>query len=42
MQAGLALLGVLEPRFVEMLEQPHIADRVQRHAAGEHQPVGAG
>ena len=25
-----------------MLEQPHVAERIQRHAAGQHQPVGAG
>ena len=25
-----------------MFEQPHVADRVQRHAAGQHQPAGAG
>ena len=25
-----------------MFEQPHIADRVQRHAAGQHQPGRAG
>jgi len=25
-----------------MFEQPHVADRVQRHAARQHQPVGAG
>ena len=31
-----------EPRLVEMLQQPHVADRIQRHPAGEHQPVGAG
>ena len=42
MQASLALLGALEPGFVEMFEQPHVADRVQRDAAGQHQPVRAG
>ena len=25
-----------------MFEQPHVAERVQRHAAGQHQPVAAG
>ena len=30
-----------EPGLVEMFEQPHVADRVQRHAAGQHQPVRA-
>ena len=42
MQARVALLRLGEPRLVEMFEQPHVADRVQRHAAGQHQPVGAG
>ena len=42
MQASLALLVVFEPGLVEMFEQPHIGDRVQRHAAGQHQPVRAG
>ena len=42
MQARVALLLSREPRFIEMFEQPHIADRVQRDAAGQHQPVGAG
>ena len=42
MQPGLSLLRAGEPRFVEMFEQAHVADRVQRHAAGQHQPVGAG
>ena len=42
MQAGLALLRARKPRLVEMFEQPHVADRVQRHAAGQHQPAGAG
>src|SRR5664279_3415647 len=32
MQAGVALLEFCEPRFVEMFEQPHVADRVQRDA----------
>ena len=31
-----------EPCLVEMLQQPHVAERVQRHAAGEHQPMRAG
>ena len=42
MQARLALLRAREPGLVEMFEQPHVADRVQRHAAGQHQPVRAG
>ena len=41
MQARVALLRLGEPGLVEMFEQPHIADRVQRHAAGQHQPAGA-
>ena len=32
-QPSLALLRVRKPCLVEMFEQPHIADRVQRHAA---------
>ena len=42
MQARLALLVLREPGLIEMLEQPHVADRVQRHAAGQHQPARAG
>ena len=42
MQARFAPLVAFEPGFVEMFQQPHIADRVQRHAAGQHQPVRAG
>ena len=42
MQAGLAPLVFLEPRLVEMFEQPHIADRVQRDATGQHQAMCAG
>ena len=41
MQARVALLRLGEPGLIEMFEQPHIADRVQRHAAGQHQPAGA-
>ena len=41
MQARVALLRLGEPGLVEMFEQPHVADRVQRHAAGQHQPAGA-
>ena len=41
MQARVALLGFGEPGLIEMFEQPHIADRVQRDAAGQHQPAGA-
>ena len=32
----------LEPGLVKVFEQPHVADRVQRHAAGQHQTVCAG
>ncbi len=42
MKTRLALLCVLEPGFVEMFEQPHVAERIQRHTAGEYQPVRAG
>ena len=31
-----------EPRLVEMFEQPHVADRIERDPAGEHKPVRAG
>ena len=39
---ALRCCALREPRLVEMFEQPHVADRVQRHAAGQHQPVRAG
>src|SRR3954464_103936 len=42
MQPRFASLVLFEPGFVKMLEQPHVADRVQRNAAGQHQPVCAG
>ena len=42
MKRAVALLGLRKPCLVEMFEHPHVADRVQRHAAGQHQPVGAG
>ena len=42
MQPCLAVLVLFEPCLIEMFEQPHVADRVQRDAAGQHQPVCAG
>ena len=42
MQSGVSLPGLCEPCFIEMFEQPHVADRVQRHAARQHQPACAG
>ena len=41
MQPGPAVLRACKPGFVEMLQEPHVADGIQRHAAREHQPVGA-
>ena len=42
MQPRFSSLVLFEPGLVEMLEQPHVADRVQRDAAGQYQPVRAG
>ena len=39
---ALRCCDVRKPCLVEMFEQPHVADRVQRHAARQHQPVRAG
>ncbi len=42
MQPGLLVEFAPVEACVEMLQQPHVAERVERDAAGEHQPVAAG
>ena len=42
MQARVALLRGCKPCLVEMLQQPHVGQRIQGDAAGQHQTAGAG
>ena len=42
MQPRFSSLVLFEPRFVKMLEQAHVADRVQSDAARQHQPMRTG